>query len=171
MTHDGDLGIDEGLDHRETLPAAFELDALGASADELGGIANRVLDRHVIAEPRHVGDDQRGRLGAGHCGGVMRHIGHRDLQRVVVAEHDHGDGIANQNQVDTGSIGHPRTGCVVGRDHDQGNVAAADLATLNGRHGGTCAHWSLLTRPAPRWLPADEENASGRAHRQQSARM
>ena len=155
MAHDRDLGVDEGLDHRDALTTALELDALGTGPDECRGVAHRVLDRDVVAEPRHVGDDQRRGRGPGHRCRVMRHIGHRDLQGVVVAEHDHGDGIADQDEIDAGGIGHARTRCVIGGDHHQWDIATADLATLDRRHGGTCAHWSLLNRPAPRWLPAE----------------
>jgi hypothetical protein len=63
------------LDHADALGAALELHALGTGTDQLGGVADRVGRRHVVAHPRHVTDDQRGGLGPSDRGDVVRHVG------------------------------------------------------------------------------------------------
>ena len=88
----------------------------------------------VVAEPGQVADDERaaGALDGGHPGveapghgrGVMRHVVDGDLEGVVVAEHDHGEGVADQDQVGPTVGHHPGAGGVVGGDHHQGIGAA-----------------------------------------------
>ena len=80
-----------------------------------------------------------------------------DLQGVVVAEDDHGDGVADEDQVDAGFVGHARPGGVVGRDHHERIAAGADLAGADGGRGELCAHCCTSYRPAPGWLPAAPE--------------
>ena len=70
MAHDGDLGVEQRLDHREALLAAFELDGGGAGADQAGGVAHGIGHTDVVAQPGQVGDDHRHRLGPGDGGGV-----------------------------------------------------------------------------------------------------
>ena len=84
----------------------------------------------VVAEPRQVAHDQRaaGALAGGHPrrqapgdgGGVVGHVVDGDLEGVVVAEHDHGEGVADQDQVGPAVGHHPGAGGVVGGDHHQG---------------------------------------------------
>ena len=38
VAHDRDLGVEDGLDHREALAATLELDRTGAGPDELRGV-------------------------------------------------------------------------------------------------------------------------------------
>ncbi len=67
------------------LRAALELHGLGAGPDEPGGVDHRVLDRHVVAEPREVGHDQRRRLGPGDGRRVVDHVVDGHLEGVLVA--------------------------------------------------------------------------------------
>ena len=62
VAHHRDLGVDDRLDHRHPLAAAFELHGLRAGSDERRRVAHRVVDRHVVAHPRQVTDDERVRL-------------------------------------------------------------------------------------------------------------
>ena len=119
VAHHRDLGVDDGLDHRQALAPALELHGLGAGPDERGGVADGVLDRGgVVAQPRQVADDERlwprdrapRTPGPGDGGGVVGHVVDGDLEGVVVAEHHHGDGVADEDQVDAGLVGHPGAG-------------------------------------------------------------
>ena len=163
VAHHGDLGVDEGLDHRQALAPALELHGLGAGPDELGAVADRLDRGRVVAHPRQVGDDQRlgavvarrGRAqAAGDGTGVVGQVVDRDLERVLVAEHDHGHRVAHQDQVDPGLVGHAGTRGVVGRDHDERAAVVRQLAGSDRRRGDLRAHCCTSYRPAPEWLPA-----------------
>ena len=75
MAHDGNLRIQHGTNHFETLLPAFELHRLGvALPDETSGIVDRFFGGGVIAEPWHVADDERIGRGAGDSLGVIDHL-------------------------------------------------------------------------------------------------
>ena len=99
MAHHRHLGVDEGLHHVDPLAAPLQLHRLGPGPDQSGGVAHRVLDRDVVAHPRHVAHDQRPGLGPGHGGDVVGHVVDGDLQSVVVAEDDHGEAVADEDDV------------------------------------------------------------------------
>ena len=128
MAHDGDLGGDERLDHGHPGPATLELHGLGAGPHQGGGVADGVLHRHVVAEPRQVADHQGPGRRPAHGGDVMGHDPHVDLQGVGVAEHVVGHRVAHQDHVDPGGVGDARPGGVVGGEHDEGLTAARTLA-------------------------------------------
>ena len=101
----------------------------------------------MVTHPRQIADHERaglvhaGVFGAGqatsHGRRVMGHVLGGDLKGVLVAEHDHGQGVADENHVGPGAMGDPGTGRVVRGDHDQagaGAVAVA-LAGLHARGG------------------------------------
>ena len=149
VSHHGDLGVDDRLDHRQPLAAALELHALRPGPDELGGVLHGLDLGGVVAHPRQVGDDERLRLDAlrcrarqatGHGRGVVGEVVDGDLQGVVVAEHDHGDGVTDEDQVHPRLVGHPRAGRVVGRDHHERLAAVDDLASPDGGRGEPRAH-------------------------------
>ncbi len=107
------------LDRVEALAATFELDRTGTRADELRCVAHRLLARHVVAHPRQIADDERVRLGPSDRTHVMGHVVGGDLERVVVAEHDHREGVADEDHVDPGAVHHPGARRVVRGDHHQ----------------------------------------------------
>ena len=43
VAHHRDLGVDDGLDHRQPLAAALQLHRLGAGPDEGGGVADGLV--------------------------------------------------------------------------------------------------------------------------------
>jgi hypothetical protein len=143
VAHHGDLGIDDGLDHRDPLAPALELHGPGPGPDQGGGVAHRVLDRDVVAEPRQVADDQRPagvivtglprRQAAGHGRRVVHQVVDGDLERVGVAEHDHRHGVADEDQIGTAVGDQAGAGRVVGGDHDEGVGTGTHLG---GAHGG-----------------------------------
>ena len=109
-----------------------------------------VVGGDVVAHPRQVGDDERllglavgrrRRQAPGDGAGVVGQVVDGDLQGVVVAEHDHGDGVADEDQVDAGLVGHAGAGRVVGRDHHERRLdAVTDLAGPDGGRGELRAH-------------------------------
>ena len=68
----------------------------------------------MIAAEGHVGDDERAADGAANGAGVVQHLVHGDGEGVFVAEDDHGERVADQDEVDAGFI-HQARGCVVVR--------------------------------------------------------
>jgi hypothetical protein len=163
VAHHRHLGVDERFDHRQPLATAFELHRLGAGSDEPRRVVDRVDRGGVVAQPREVGDDQRllGRaLGRGRRqaardrGGVVGDVVDRHLEGVVVAEDDHGDRVAHQDQIDPGLVGHPSAWGVVGRHHHERLAAVSHLARPHGGRGDLRAHRCTSYRPAPGWLPA-----------------
>ena len=135
VAHHRDLGVDQCPHHGRPDGATLELDAPGAGPDQGGGVADGVGHVDVVAEPRQVADDQRPRLGTGHGGHVVGHVGDGHLQGVLVAEDDIGHRVAHEDHVDAGGIDDAGAGGVVGGDHHQGLVAVADLAGAHLRHG------------------------------------
>ena len=75
----------------------------------------------------------------------MSHVvdGHRE--RVVVAEHDHGQRVADEDHVGVRSIDPAGRREVVGRHHHQGILSVRDLARRERGRGMTLCHqWQLL---------------------------
>ena len=109
-------------------------------------VANRVLHRHVVAEPGQIADHQRRRLGSGDGADVVGDVGHGDLERVVVAEDHHGHRVTDEDEVDPGVIDDPCTGRVVRRHHDQRLGPITDLAAADRRRGHRRACGTRLGR-------------------------
>ena len=128
MAHHRDLGVDDLLDHRESLASALELHRVRTGPHQPSGIANRLLRRDVVAHPGQVGDDVAVGLGPGDRRRVVHHVVDRHLQGVVVPEHDHGDGVADENEVGTGLARDASTRCVVRRDHHERITTITHLA-------------------------------------------
>ena len=142
VSHDRDLGVDDLLDHRKPFTAALKLHRVRASPHQLSGIAHGFLRRHVIAHPRQVTHDVAVGLGPSDRRRVMGHIVDRDLQRVVVAQHDHGERVTDQDEVGASLACDSSARSVIRGDHDERIATVTHLARRNcrGRH----AHDSLL---------------------------
>ena len=104
MGHHRHLGGGQGGD--QLGPRALDLDRLRARLlDEADGVADRLLGPEVERAVGHVGH-QQGALDAAADGpGVVEHLVHGHRQGVGVAEHDHGEGVAHQDDVDPGRVG------------------------------------------------------------------
>ena len=105
VAHDRNLGRNQGFDHQDSPGAPLQFHGLRAGADEPGGIADGVLGRHVVTQPRQVGHDEGVGLGPGNSRGVMNHVVDGDAERVRVAQDHHRQGITHQQHVDAGRIG------------------------------------------------------------------
>ena len=105
VPHRGDLGVDQGLDRRRHLAAAFELDGLAIGLfEDPAGRPKRLPRRDLIAEERQVGDDQGVMRRPGDHLGVIDHLFERDPQRRFPAL-DHGpQRVADQDAIDAGLV-------------------------------------------------------------------
>ena len=81
----------------------LELHRLRAALHQAGAVADGVFGPGLERGERQVDDQERARLGADHGAKVVRHLRHRDRDRRLVAEHDHPERIADQDQVDSAS--------------------------------------------------------------------
>ena len=78
----------------------------------------------MIGAEGHV-SHQKGVLhGAAHGAGVMQHLVHGDRQGAVIAEHDLGERVSDEDEVHAGFIGQARGGVIVGGERDDGLVLA-----------------------------------------------
>src|ERR1700722_15132871 len=91
---------------------------------------------------------------------MVGHGGHVDLEGVGMAQDGVGQGVAHQDDVDTGGVGDPGPGGVVGGGHDQGGITAAALVGAGLGHGDPGGRRIVShvvgppCRPAPTRLPA-----------------
>ena len=81
-------------------------------------------------------DDKRATDGAAHGARVVQHLVHGDGQRVFVAEHDHGEGVADEDEVDAGFVDQAGGGVVVGGERGDGLALA--LHFCQRRNGNFC---------------------------------
>ena len=119
VAHHRDLGVEDRPDRFDAFAPAFELHRAGAGPDQCGRVADGLAPGDVVAEPREVAHDQRPRSRTGDRGDVVGHVLGRDLQRVVVSEHDHREGVADEDHVGAGSVDDTRRRRVVRRDHHE----------------------------------------------------
>ncbi len=101
MPHDRDAVVDQKGDGLFHANAAFQFHG-GASGflDDADGVTVRDLRTFLVAAERHIDGDQRPFGAAHHRLAVKDHVIHRDAQRRVHTVDRHGDGIADQEQID-----------------------------------------------------------------------
>ena len=100
------------LELRQDRPATLSLDRLGAGVDEpLGRLDG--LCRSFVSLKRQVGGDEAVRLGPGHGADVVLHFFERHVRGVRVAEDDHPQGVADEQQRHPGGVEQPGHGEVV----------------------------------------------------------
>ena len=132
MADDGNLGFDKRADKFDA--RALDLDGFGAGfLDEADGVGDGVGDRAVIAAEGHVGDDEGAADGAAHGARVVEHLVHGDGERVFVAKDDHGERVADEDEIDAGLVDEARGGVVVGGERGDGLALALHFA--EGGHG------------------------------------
>lgn len=142
MTHDGNLSIDDGIDHRHPLGATLQLDRLGTGTDQRRGVAHRIMTTGVVAHPWQVAHDERLRPGPSDRCGVMHHVVDGHLKGVLVSEGNHGQRVSDEDHVDTAGIGDAGRRGVVRRNHHQRLGAVTHLAGANLRNGRTVTHFA-----------------------------
>src|SRR5579872_3908221 len=113
VRHHGDFRFDEARNRFHALFAAFEFHRLGAVFHKTKRVANCFLGRNVKCAERHVRDDECATGSAANGANVMQHFVERDGKRVVIAEDDHAERIADEKNVDAGFVKKTRGGIVV----------------------------------------------------------
>jgi hypothetical protein len=114
--HHGDPDVHEPVD--EVQLGALDLHRVRtALLHEPAGVADAVLDRHLVGQERHVPDDHRPFHAPGDGLRVMQHLLHRDRERVRVAQDVVRDRVADEEDRDAGLVEDPRGGEVVGGEH------------------------------------------------------
>ncbi|VTR69356.1 hypothetical protein DESC_740095 [Desulfosarcina cetonica] len=139
---DGNSGLDDGLDHRREIDPAFQLHAItSAFLHQPSRIDDGVANAGVIAHEGHVANHHRPFAAAHHRLNVMNHHFQGDGNRSFEPQDDHSQGVAHQNHVHPGFIGHQSEGVVVGGDHHQ--LAAVLLGLDNTRYTDFCFRHDL----------------------------
>ena len=82
---------------RQNFPPAFGFHILGSRLDQPPRVGHSLLRRVVTVEGQ-ISAEQRARLGPGGGADVVRHLVHRDVRGVRIAEHDHAERIAHEQQ-------------------------------------------------------------------------
>ncbi len=166
VPHDGDARLDDRADRARALAAALELHGVHpAVREEAARVADGLGDVGLVREERQVADPERGGARPRDGARVVEHVVHRDAQRVVVAEDDHAERVADEDRVDAGRVRGLRGRVVVRRDHDDG--LAAGLLRVEGarrdarRGGGDGAHRCLL--------PSEVRGVAGGRNRERRA--
>ena len=135
VADDGDFGVSEGADQLEARPLDF--DGFSASLfDKADSIVNALVDCSVIAAKGHVGYDQGASNGTANGAGVMEHFIDGDSECVVVTEDHHGEGVADEEEVDSGFVYQAGGGVVV--SGEGGDGLALSLHFAERRHGDFC---------------------------------
>ena len=134
MADDGDSRFDDGLNLRAYTHAAFELDGVAAAfLHEAAGVVHGVVNGCLVGHEGHVADDEGVFCAARYGFGVMDHVFHCDRQGVFIAEHDHAEGIADEQHVDACFVHELGRRIVVGREH--GNLVVVVLLRLQRSDG------------------------------------
>ncbi len=126
MTHDRDLAFHESPDRLDALGTAFQLYGSRSALEKATGVAQGVVEAEVVAQIRHVGDNQSSRLGPSDGFEMMVHHRHADRQGVVEAQTHIADAVADQDHVHD-RVG--QTGCdgIIRRCHDKPLAATRSL--------------------------------------------
>lgn len=134
VADDGDFGAGELFYEGCAGCAAFDLDGFGSGfLDEADGVGDGGFGGGVIAAEGHVDDEEGVADCAADCAGVMEHLVHGDGEGGVVAEGDHGEGVADEDEVDACFVDESRGGVVVCGEGGDGLVRA--LAVEEGLRG------------------------------------
>ncbi len=114
VSHDLDFGIDQALNQVSTLLAAFDFYRLGSTIfHEADRVTQAVAHAHVVRRIGHVGDQESVLHSAAYRAHVVKHLLHGDRQGVLVAQHDHAQRVAHQDDVDAGFVDQPCAGVVI----------------------------------------------------------
>src|SRR5437870_13154824 len=116
MSHNRDSDLDQTPCSLRDLPPALNLySSRPALLDQPAGIAHRLLEAELEREKRHIGHNQGALDATAHGGRVMDHHVQRYGKRIVKAENHHADRIADEYDVDAGTVQQPAYRVVVCR--------------------------------------------------------
>ena len=127
MADDGNFGFDQRADQLDA--RAFDFDGFCARFfHKANGVGNPFGNRAVIAAEGHVGHDQSATHGAANGARVVEHLVDGDGKRIFVAENDHGQRVADENEIDAGFVDEARSGVVVCGERGDGLALALHFA-------------------------------------------
>ncbi len=135
-------------------PSPLEFDHLRSGLDQPNRIAQRRLDRLLIAAERHVGDDPGTAVAARHALGVVDHLIHGDRQCAGMTLEHHPERIAHQQHIDACGVEDVREQRVVAREHRDLFAGRVHLPKPMQSHGFANCH--------ARILPDDSRHSHGR---------
>ena len=150
---DGDLRAGQGLDELRAALSAFDLDGLRSSFfDKPGGVADGLCGGGLVGAKGHVSDEEGALHAASDGAGVVQHLVHGDWKGGLVTEDGHADGVADEDDINTGLVDEPRCGVVVGGERGERVAGALDIEKIlrrNARNTRSCfavaelskAHW------------------------------
>ncbi len=121
VAEDGDAGSDHGADLVGLADAAFEFDGLGAGLDEALGVVEG-FGGGGVAVDGEVGDEEGAGGAPGGGGGMVEHVLHGDVGGVRVAEDDHAEGVADEDEIEAGFVEETGGGVVVGGEGRDGRA-------------------------------------------------
>ena len=129
MAHHIDAGVHHRADRGSHVRAALQLHAVaqGLLGDPVGCL-NGLLLADVVGAKRHISDDEGVRSALDHRADVVDHVVHRHRHRRVVAQHNHAQGVAHQDDLAVTLVDNASGGVVVGRY--EGELAALVLVLL-----------------------------------------
>src|SRR5678816_2031622 len=117
MSHYGDSVVGQAANYIKNGAAALELHrSRAAFLEQPSGGTNGFVRTDLIGHERHVGHDEGAPRAAAHGSRVMDHHVERNGNGVVETEHYHSDGVANEDNVNTGTIEQSRHRRIVGRE-------------------------------------------------------
>ena len=118
VPHDWNSGIGQRSHDSGERCAALDLHGFRAAVlHQPPCISNGIGDARVIGEEGQIGYDERPGCAVRDRAAMMNHHVQRDADRRVVAEHDHAEGVANQQNIDSGAIHNAGHGGVIRRQH------------------------------------------------------
>ncbi len=127
---------------------AFGLHKFRPGRDQPSGIGHRLVRRLVTSE-RQVRPEQGARFRAGGGADMMLHLRHRHVRGVRIAEHDHAQRIADENQRNARLVEQLRHRKIIGRE--RGDLFAARFHGADG-FGGDFG-FKIMCIQLPRNLP------------------
>ncbi len=108
MSHDGNIGINDGLDGAGHLAAPFELDCLAVCLfEDTTGRFKCLPRRHLVAEKRQVGHDEGALRGSGHHFGMVDDLIDRHSQGRFPALDHRAERVADQDAIHAGRVDQP----------------------------------------------------------------
>ena len=116
---------------------ALELHGIGtALLEHADGVGNCHIVVHLVGAERHICNHQRVLRSAHDTFGEENHLVKRDRQRILVAAHNVGGTVANQEHIHSGFVHQPGEGIIVGGEHCNLLTLLFHLANLCCRQTG-----------------------------------
>mgnify|MGYP003296636322 CR=1 FL=1 len=129
VAHDVNASLDNCANGINNSSAAFQLNAVAVGLfGQAGSVVDSLLDALVVGAEGHIADDEG--VGSALDDGldVMDHVLHGDGDSAVIAQHDHAQRVADQNDLVIALVNDGSGGVVV--SSDEGELTALFLVLL-----------------------------------------